>query len=460
MSPSIKARSSTYLSQAAIALRTAAESIWSGSAGSGVLVAICLLQIYQGYTLAIPGVAAPWIAASFKLDEQGLARLFAWMSVAAVGSLFLARLADRIGRRQIILLALFLTPLFSAGAALARTPTLFAVAEILISSLLGGSVSSAIVLLAEELPTVARARGQGAAALASAIGNVLVYPLVPLLVNSGHSWRWLLAPCIGGIALAPVIARLLPKRTHFTTGAESGEYAQSSFYDVLHPLYRRRALALLSCAALDTLAGAAVNGWLYFDAVSVIGLSPDQASTLVVAGMVVGMVGFPIGAKLAERLGRVPAVAYFGGPAWLGALAFYYGPPSSVAFPMLWLLAAYCWFRIGSSIMTVGANAAATELFPASLRATMVGWQTMTGALFTIIAQVLIAALIGPLGSLTRVIRYFSLLGIPSAIVFRVFVDETRGLPLEVAAHEAEWAALRQDRQAVSRLLSPKRGIE
>jgi len=414
-----------------------------GGEGAGIIAAIVLLQIYQGYTLSIAGVASPWIAASFHLDEASLARLFAWMSVSAVGSLLLARMADRVGRRVIILTALILVPIFSAGAALAPRPAQFAVFEILISALLGGSVSSAIVLLAEELPVHRRAFGQAAAALASAIGGILPYPLIPVLISAGFSWRWMLLPSVAGLGLILPISRMLPEPAVWTRAAATNVGPQTSFYDIFHPLYRRRAITLLVCAALDTMAGTAVNGWLYFDAVSIIGLFPARASMLVVIGMAVGMLGFPAGAWTSERLGRVPTVAYFGGAAWLGALAFYYGPPRSFRHPTLWLLAGYCWFKVGSSIMTVGANSAATELLPAPLRTTMVGWQMITGAAFSILAQVLIAALIGPMRGLTNVIKNFALLGIPSAIIFGLFIDETRGLSLEEAAHEEQWAQTR-----------------
>src|SRR5579875_1529549 len=319
--------------------------------GSAIIAAIVLLQIYQGYALSIAGVASPWIAASFHLDEASLARLFAWMSTSAIGSLLLARMADRVGRRTIILTALSLVPLFSAGAALAPRAGVFAAFEILISALLGGSVSSAIVLLAEELPIWRRATGQAAAALASAIGGILPYPLIPLLIGAGLSWRWMLLPAVAGAALIAPVSRMLPEPMAWArAAANSGP--KTSFYDVFHPLYRRRSVTLLACAALDTMAGTAVNGWLYFDAVSIIGLFPARASMLVVAGMAVGMLGFPAGAWTAERLGRVPTVSYFGGAAWLGALAFYHGAPRLFSHPFLWLLISYCWFKIASSIMT------------------------------------------------------------------------------------------------------------
>jgi len=421
---------------------------------AATVTAIALLLIYQGYSLSIVGVASPWIAKSFALNEAQLAELFAWMSVSAFGSLILARLADRVGRRRIILTSLSVAPLCAIGAALVKKPYLFASFEILISALLGGSVSSAIVILAEELPAERRAAGQASAALASAIGGVLSYIVIPFLLEWGYSWRWLLAPCVAGIALVFPVARMLPVNNRWSRIAATPHTSTSHFYDVFSHLYRRRALGLLACAALDTMAGTAVNGWLYFEAVSVIGLSPQRASTLVVSGMVVGMLGFPVGAWTSDRFGRVPTVMWVGGAAWIGALAFYFGPPATILWPFAWLLAAYCWFKLASGVMTVGANSAATELFPAMLRTTMIGWQGITAAVFSMLAQVLIAALIVPLGGLMRVVGYFAVLGFVSAAIFGAFIDETRGMPLDVASKEAEWAGL--ERGSPNRNISPE----
>jgi MFS family permease len=422
--------------------------------------AIVILLLYQGYTLSIVGIASPWIAKSFALDEGKLARLFAWMAVSAFGSLILARLADRVGRRLVIVGSLVLAPLFSAGAALAPSANMFALFEILVSALLGGSVSSAIALLAEELPVRQRARGQAAAALASAIGGVLGYLIIPLLLAWNYSWRWLLAPSVAGVILVAPVAAMLPTQARWVRAKSSGAARHSRFYDIFHPLYRRRSITLLTCAALDTIAGTAVNGWLYFQAVSVLGLSPVAASTLVVTGQGVGMAGFPVGAWTSERFGRVPTVVYLGGAAWLGAFAFYLGPPAFVRWPFIWLVAAYCWFKIASGVMTVGANSAATELFPAALRTTMIGWQQITAAAFSMLAQVLIAALIGPLGGLASVIRYLALLGIPSAIVFGLFIDETRGLTLEQAALEDEWNEVRHNPWTAAEPARPTTGAD
>lgn len=405
-----------------------------------IIAAIVLLLLYQGYSLSVVGIASPWIAKSFHLDEAALARLFAWMSLSAFGSMVLARMADRFGRRRIILLSLSGASLCSAAAALASAPVLFASLEMMVSALLGGSVSSAIVLLAEELAVDQRARGQAAAAFASAVGGVLGYIVMPLLVQWDYSWRWLMAASAAGLLLTVPIARMLPRGEKWRRAAAAGVVSATRAYDVFAPLYRKRTLTLLTCAALDTIAGTAVNGWLYFEAVSVLGLSPARASTLVVVGMGIGMVGFPIGAWTSERFGRVPTVVYMGLATWAGAIGFYWPPSGITRWLWPWLIVTYSFFKIATSGLTVGANSASTELFPAALRSTMLGWQMVTAAIFTMLAQVAIAALIDPLGGLTHVIRYFAMLGIPSAIIFGLFIDETRGLSLEESAKEQAWA--------------------
>jgi AAHS family benzoate transporter-like MFS transporter len=161
---------------------TISRASWS------IIAAIVLLLIYQGYTLSVSGIASPWIAKSFNLTQPQLAGLFAWMSVSAFGSMLLARLADRVGRRRIILTSLVLAPIFALGAALAPRAWIFAVFQVLIAALLGGSVSSATVMLAEELPMEQRARGQAFGAAASAIGGVLGYIVIPFLLKWGYTW--------------------------------------------------------------------------------------------------------------------------------------------------------------------------------------------------------------------------------------------------------------------------------
>ena len=50
----------------------------------------------------------------------------------------------------------------------------------------------------------------------------------------------------------------------------------------------------------------------------------------------------------------------------------------------------------------------------------------------------LVSALVGPLGGISRAIALLSLSGVAGLMVFGLRVDETRGLTLETAALEEE----------------------
>jgi MFS family permease len=77
-----------------------------------VIRCVVVLMLYHGFTMAILGTGAPWIARSFGLGQSGIARTFAWVSLSAFGALALARMADRVGRRRVVVgyLALFGLP--------------------------------------------------------------------------------------------------------------------------------------------------------------------------------------------------------------------------------------------------------------------------------------------------------------------------------------------------------------
>ncbi len=400
------------------------------------IAVICGMLWYQGYTMAINGVGAPWIAKSFNLGESGIARLFAWISLAALGALALSRLADRIGRRRVLLTCMTATPLAALGAAVSSNFVMFTLFEIFLYAFIGATVSGSVVMLAEELPIEQRAQGQSYGGLAMGLGSGLCVLLMPLLERSGYSWRWLLALAAAGLIGVPFITRAIPESGRWERAAAHGAIRDSRFLDAFGTRYRRRALPIMACALFSAISGTAIMGWSYFHAVSVVGLPAGIASTLVLIGGGLGMAGFPLGAWACERAGRVPTVVTCGVVVTAGALFYYWGPPAHFGSPALWLGGGFCWFTLAANAATVGGNAAATELFPTALRGTMIGWFTLINAIGAVCAQGTIAALAEPLGGLSNVVGYLALLALPSAAIFGVFIEETRGLSLEVAARE------------------------
>ncbi len=409
----------------------------SRGSSTGSIVALIGILAYQGYTMAINGIAAPFIAASFGLGDAGIARLYAWISPAALGALLLLRLADRVGRRRVLLACMAATPVAALAAAAARNVVLFALCDIVLYAAIGATVSSAVVLLAEALPMARRARGQAYGGLAAAAGVGFCLILIPILESRGLSWRWLLVLAGGGIVWLPVLRRTVAESGRWERAAASGAARAARFLDAFGARYRARALPLGVCAFLSVVAGFAADAWSYYRAVSSVGLSPATASVLVIVGGGLGMAGFPLGAWAAERFGRVPTVTAGWLLAGAGALAFYWGPPAGSVAPAYWLGASFLWLKTADNAALVGFRAASTELFPTPLRGTMMGWTVLIGAAGVVVAQGSIALLAGPLGGLSRVVGYLALLSVPSAVLFGWFVEETRGEMVEETAGTA-----------------------
>jgi predicted MFS family arabinose efflux permease len=402
-----------------------------------VIRCVVALMFYQGFTIAILGTGAPWIAKSFGLDQSGIARTFAWVSLSAFGALALARMADRVGRRRVVLWSMAGTPASALGAALATRVVWLIVSASFLFAFLGATIASAVVMLAEELPVAERARGQSYAALAGSMGSGLCILAMPALARTALSWRGLFLLSALGIALWPTMARIVPESRRWQRAAAAGAPAGTSFYAIFRAPWRRRALVLLGCSFLGAISSTGADSWTYFHAVTVVHLSPAATSVLILGGGGIGLAGFSLGAWTSERFGRVPTVAILGPLGAVGVLWYYWGPPAHFALPALWLGAGFAWRSTMINGLIVGANSAVTELLPTALRSTIIGWLAITMSLGALTSHTTVALLAGPLGGLSVVVGYLALLGLPSAALFAMFIDETRGLTLEAASGEA-----------------------
>lgn len=398
--------------------------------------AVFAILAYQGYAFALLGVAAPFIATGFGLDESGIARMYAWISLNSLGALLLSRMADRFGRRRILLLTLVATPLCSLGAALARQTAWFISFEIVVYAAIGAAITSSIVMLAEASTIDKRSEEQGLANLAIGIGGGLCVVLAPLIGRFGISWRWLFALPVIGLVLFPIMARMIPESLRWESAASAGTTEKVSFYDVFGAAYRKRSIPLVIATVIGEVSGAAVPTWIYFHAVSVVHLSPAKGSLILLVGGTVSIAGLALGVWMAERVGRVYTIVILGLAGVAGILAYYWGPPAGLAWPTLWLLLAHTWFATTGRGLTVAANSAVTELFPTAMRGTIIGWLLFCIAIAAIVAQASISILAKPLGGLSNVVGWLALLVIPSVAIWGFFIDETRGLSLEAAARE------------------------
>jgi len=394
----------------------------------GVLAA---LMAYWGFTDALNGAAAPFLAREFGLDDVGIARTFGWMSMGALGTYAMARAADRTGRRRILLLALVgLAPL-ALVSALAPSLTSYIVVQIGVMGLRGVLLVVVPVMVAEALPLARRARGQGVVGLTGSLGAGAAMILVAACEDVPGTWRWAWGVAVFGIALLPFTRRSLPESVHFELAAAAGEVAHARIRDLLGPRYRRRTLGVVALGFLFPLAVSSTQSWLIYFPVQHLGIEPLMTTAVVIAGGACGLAGFPLGGRLAESWGRRPTFAMASTLYTLAAVAFYHVPADFSPHPALGLGLSFAVMGFMSAVATVPLRAASTELFPTALRATVSGWNAIAMAAGVVVGYFATSALAALLGGLAPAVSLLAASMLLAALVFLLAIPESRGLELE-----------------------------
>lgn len=398
------------------------------------------LMGYWGFVDALNGAAAPFMAREFGLDDVEITRTFGWMSVGAIGTYALARWADHAGRRRVLLWTLLLLGPLCLASAVAPGLAGFVSVQIGVWALKGLLYILVPVMITEVLSTTERAKGQGWAGFAGSLGAGLSFILVALFEPLPGSWRWVWA--IGGLALLAVLPlrRMLAESQHFEAASARGDTRRARVRDLLGPRYRRRSLAALAIGGLVPMVVAGTQTWFLYYPVEHLGLEPFVATLIVLAGGGVSLVGFPLGGYLSERFGRRPTFGIAATLYVFANYAFYHVSADFPVHPALGLTPALAGMVLLSSVSAVPMRVTLTELFPTALRATLSGGVAIATAVGAALAYFASSALSARLGGLPDAVSVLGL-GMPvAALIFLLFLPETRGLDL----HEEDEALRRE----------------
>ena len=374
---------------------------------------------FQGALLATNGVGAPWIMASFGLDQPSLARVFAWVSVSAIGAYLLARRADHVGRRRMLSWSIAIGSMAAIGAAWAARLPVFVVFDTLALAAGGAAVTCGVVWMAEASSTGERAANQALAGLAVMLGSGPCVVLMPLLAGTALSWRGLFLIAVPAVVLIPFLPPDAPPDE--SSRQRSSDLGRPTLFD---RGYRARALVLVATTALSTTATASAESWRFVHMVNDAGLAPSSASLLLILAGLAALVGFPLGARASNRIGRVPTVAGFLVVMALSLAWSFCGPPSGFPMPWLWLASGFIVAAAAGNAITVGANTLVNELMPAALRATMFGWLNVVGSVARVATQMLVALAAPRLGA-ANAVGALALVGLPAAVLLITLVPET-----------------------------------
>ncbi|SOZ18088.1 Benzoate transporter [Cupriavidus taiwanensis] len=381
-----------------------------------ILFWCALIIIFDGYDLAVAGIALPSI-----MKEMGVTATSAGFMVSSAlfgmmfGAIFLGTVADRIGRRCAIAICIALFSVFTAAAGLTSDPVSFSVTRFLAGLGIGGVMPNVVAQMTEYSPR--KLRGTLVTLMFSgySVGGMLAALLGKGLIES-YGWQSVFLAAGLPVLLIPLVLRALPESMPYLIRTGQTDALQS-VVSRLVPSHRPQAGDVFTLAT-DDKAGStpirrlfqdgrgvstvmfwvaffmclfmvyALSSWLA-KLMAGAGYSLGSALTFVLVlnfGAMLGAIG---GGWLADRL---PIKHVLIGMYTLAAVSITllgYPMPSAALFVVVGLAGAS---TIGTQIVTY---AYAGQFYPMAVRGTGIGWASGVGRSGAILAPIVIGVLVG-----------------------------------------------------------------
>jgi len=388
----------------------------SGFAQFGVVAA--LGDVARGFGQANLGAT---LADQAGLSGTDLGIGLAIMRLASLGALPITGLADRFGRRRMLLVTVGLGLAMTAAAA--ASPSYWWFVAIFASGrpLLSASNALAQVTAAEETGSADRAKAVALIAAGYGTGAGVV-AIVHSLAERAIGFRGVFVLALIPLALLPLLSRWITEPDRFTVAAAEDKHPMPVLGAVA-PRFRRRLLVVAVLAfAVSVITGPA-NSFVFLFAQNFLHQRGIVTAAMVLGAGAAGLVGLLAGRWLADRVGRrltgalaMVAVALF-------ATLTYTGSAPA-------LLAGYILGVFAGSVFAPAAGSLVNELFPTSVRASVAGWSLAAGVLGAVAGLVIF-------GAVAEAVHRFAVAGLvtflPAALVMALFwlLPETRGVEPE-----------------------------
>ncbi len=347
--------------------------------------------------------------------------MFGLSSAVAVA---LGRAADRVGRRRLIVFCLAGLPCSALASAFAPTAAAFAAAQVVAQSLGAALFATTSVVMVEELPPALRARGLARAGAAFAAATVLPLLLATLLAHEPGAWRAVYALAALPVLVLPWAAARVPETSSWRDAEALGRTRASRMRQLVSRPHLGPTLRLVAAATLVQAVEGVTRTWLLYHAVRGQGLAPARATELLVLAGGAGLVGFPLGARLADRLGRRATFASGGVRVVLAAGLYYARAFDAASTRTLASALGIFGLSLGGNAALTAFRALATELLPTELRASLSGLLSLGGALGWFGAMLAVSALASPLGGIGPAVALLATLALPLAAALLAGVPE------------------------------------
>jgi len=353
------------------------------------ILAICFLTaMIDGFDTLILAFIAPLVAKAFALSPIEIGRLFAVNFIGAVvGGLGFGPLADRFGRRTMLLVSIMLAVVFTLLCSLASSVSVLMALRFLAGLGLGGVIPMIIALTAESMPASQRTAAVTWMFLGIPLGAVIGGGIVAATLSYG--WQAIFA---GGGAAAAVLIPLvwfgLPEPMKAVTSVQG----KASLFGSVPAQFAEGRLAAVLCLWLGAFSVILSSFFLLNWMPSVLAASGFSVERAAFGGVLLNLGGV-IGAL------TISLAVRRAGPYWPVVMALACGCI------LVWLVGQRVGTEAGllplvflAGMGVFGAQLAmpaiAASLFPPSVRGAGVGWAMGIGRTASIVAPVVGGVLI------------------------------------------------------------------
>ena len=344
------------------AVRTVRSSVDFTPQERRILLPLGLAGFFETYDVALLTLAAPVLAAGLGVSIAAFGVGVAIIRLASLGSVPVLRLADRWGRRTLLLISLGMFTLATGMTSLAWGLVAFVLLQVVARVFLATESALASLVIAEELRPHRRGAGISLLGLVSGVGFGAVGGLMLLVPLTPLDWRVLYLAALLPLGIVAYLRRNLRETRAFLVAREQRR-VQRSLWPKIERVHR---CSLIRITAIVSAFGLVQTSGFFYAAdlaQNTFGWSVLFTTIVITAG-VFGILGFYLGGRVSDRVGRKPMVSVGVILVAAGTLLMFTEMPG-LFIPGFFLSAA------GSACFLAVTLAYLAELFPTEIRATL-----------------------------------------------------------------------------------------
>lgn len=270
-----------------------------------VLALLALASIPAAFANTVFTQTVAYASDEFRISAQGQGFAAAIVRWGVIIALPCAALADRIGRRRMILITLWLAPLITSLGALSPNFE-FLVTTQAVGRPLGLALNIFIIVFAtEEMSNDTRAFALSVIAVTAGFGAGTAVAAIPLAGMSLTSWRYIYAIGLVWVIVAAVVTRHLPETQRFKSLQERSLDPTLHDDPAVHAhIVPQRLILQMAVAVLVNVFIAAASVFQIRYLKDVRGYSASLVALFTMATTGPAFIGLLVGGRIADRRGR------------------------------------------------------------------------------------------------------------------------------------------------------------